>query len=117
MKNYITLFILFLLGWGIIVAQESKEKVLNQLQQTIEQSATYIKAKEQRIASLEKELKKNTSAEEKYNIHKQLYAEYQKFKVEFGSELFAKERTNSSYAERYRKTRRNTYILIKTILG
>ena len=98
MKNYITLFILFLLGWGIIVAQESKEKVINQLQQTIEQSATYIKAKEERIASLEKELKKNTSAEEKYNIHKQLYAEYQKFKID-------------------RKTRRNTYILIKTILG
>ena len=60
MKNYITLFILFLLGWGIIVAQESKEKVLNQLQQTIEQSATYIKAKEERIASLEKELKNKT---------------------------------------------------------
>ena len=82
MKNYITLFIILLLGRNAAVAQESKEKVLSQLQQTIEQSATYIKAKEERIASLEKELKKNRSAEEKYNIHKQLYAEYQKFKVD-----------------------------------
>ena len=62
MKNYITLFIILLLGRNAAVAQENKEAVLHQLNQTIEQSATYIQAKEQRIASLEKALnqQKNT---------------------------------------------------------
>ena len=51
MKNYITLFIILLLGRNAAVAQESKEAVLHRLNQTIEQSATYIQAKEQRITS------------------------------------------------------------------
>lgn len=82
MKNYITLFIILLLGRNIAVGQESKEAVLHRLNQTIEQSATYIQAKEQRIASLEKALKKASQPAEKYNLHKQLYAEYRKFKAD-----------------------------------
>lgn len=58
MKNYITLFIILLLGRNTAVAQESKEAVLHRLNQSIEQSATYIQAKEQRITSLKKALKK-----------------------------------------------------------
>ena len=82
MKNYITLFIILLLGRNAAVAQENKEAVLHQLNQTIEQSATYIQAKEQRIASLEKALKKASQPAEKYDLHKQLYDEYRKFKVD-----------------------------------
>ena len=82
MKNYITLFIILLFGRNAAVAQENKEAVLHQLNQTIEQKATYIQAKEQRIASLEKALKKASQPAEKYDLHKQLYAEYQKFKVD-----------------------------------
>ena len=40
MKNYITLFIILLLGRNAAVAQENKEAVLHQLSQAIEQSAT-----------------------------------------------------------------------------
>ena len=82
MKNYITLFIILLLGRNAAVAQKNKEAVLHQLNQTIEQSATYIQAKEQRIASLEKALKKASQPAEKYDLHKQLYDEYRKFKVD-----------------------------------
>ena len=78
MKNYITLFIILLLGRNAAVAQESKEAVLHRLNQTIEQSATYIQAKEQRITSLEKALKKASQPAEKYDLHKQLYTEYRK---------------------------------------
>ena len=65
MKNYITLFIILLLGRDAAVAQESKEDVLHRLNQTIEQSATYIQAKEQRITSLKKALKKSLSTNRK----------------------------------------------------
>ena len=82
MKNYITLFIILLLGRNTAVAQESKEAVLHRLNQTIEQSATYIQAKEQRITSLKKALKKASQPTEKYDLHKQLYTEYRKFKVD-----------------------------------
>nr|WP_315137649.1 DUF6377 domain-containing protein [uncultured Capnocytophaga sp.] len=82
MKNYITLFIILLLGRNAAVAQESKEAVLHRLNQTIEQSATYIQAKEQRITYLEKALKKASQPTEKYDLHKQLYTEYQKFKAD-----------------------------------
>lgn len=82
MKNYITLFIILLLGRNVAVAQESKEAVLHRLNQTIEQSATYIQAKEQRITSLKKALKKASQPTEKYDLHKQLYTEYRKFKVD-----------------------------------
>ena len=82
MKNNITLFIILLLGRNAAVAQESKEAVLHRLNQTIEQSATYIQAKEQRITYLEKALKKASQPTEKYDLHKQLYTEYQKFKAD-----------------------------------
>ncbi|GJH41604.1 hypothetical protein RCZ04_21540 [Capnocytophaga sp. HP1101] len=82
MKSYITLFIICLLGRNVAIAQENKEAVLHQLNQTIKQSATYIQAKEQRIASLEKVLEKTTQPTEKYNLHKQLYTEYRKFKAD-----------------------------------
>ena len=71
-----------LLGRNAAVAQESKEAVLHRLNQTIEQSATYIQAKEQRITSLQKALKKASQPTEKYDLHKQLYTEYRKFKVD-----------------------------------
>ena len=83
MKGNFLIILLSFLCYNSLFAQQNRDSIVNHLADVIKNNKIYIDKKETKITSLREMLKdKQLPISEVYHIHKKLYEEYQKYKVD-----------------------------------